>query len=217
MARRTKAVDGDEGHDLLGEDGAPLSERLVGGDEQGPVLIVGADEFEHRTGLGLVLADEAGNRDMFCLPSDSQGDAALSQMRVTTMLEVGTRAIFVWYKSPLSESEVEEKFADGSWESVTRGSCRDRRKRGCPVGAFHHLPTGTGGRLLFATSPARTDGNPLRRKEFGQIQGVVLMATLGMGSTFSNTNARCCNGVATESNVNGWFGCPVITTSSGSA
>ena len=129
-------------------------------------------------GSTLNLPDEAGNRDTFGLPGGSRGDAAFPQLRVTTMVEVGTRAAFAWHAGPLSESEaeqaerllpelgsgmlvladryyggyplwlraqatgaellwrfksnmkfpVEEKYADGSWRSVIRGSGRDRRK-----------------------------------------------------------------------------------------
>ena len=43
------------GHGLFGEDRAPLTERLVGGDEQGAVLVPGADQLEQHAGFGLVL------------------------------------------------------------------------------------------------------------------------------------------------------------------
>jgi hypothetical protein len=50
-------IDGGQGHRLVGEDPAPLSEGLVGGDEQRAPLVAGADQFEQDAGLGLVLAD----------------------------------------------------------------------------------------------------------------------------------------------------------------
>ena len=40
-----------------GEDRAPLAERLVGGDEQGAVLVAGADQLEQHAGFGLILSD----------------------------------------------------------------------------------------------------------------------------------------------------------------
>lgn len=48
------AVDGGEGHGGIGEDSVPLAEGLVGGDQGGPALVAGADEFEEHAGLGLI-------------------------------------------------------------------------------------------------------------------------------------------------------------------
>ena len=52
-----EAIDDGECHRLVGEDFAPLAERLVGGDEQGSPLIPGADELEEHAGFGLILGD----------------------------------------------------------------------------------------------------------------------------------------------------------------
>ena len=52
-----KAIDDGEGHRLVWKDFAPLSERLVGGDEQGSPLVAGTDEFEEHAGFGLILGD----------------------------------------------------------------------------------------------------------------------------------------------------------------
>src|SRR5215211_5240471 len=52
-----KAIDDGEGHRLVWEDLAPLSERLVGGDQQGPPLVSGADQLEQDAGFGLILGD----------------------------------------------------------------------------------------------------------------------------------------------------------------
>src|SRR6185369_1773171 len=48
-----EAVDGGECHGLIGEDLAPLSERLVGGDQHGSPLVTGGDQFEENAGLGM--------------------------------------------------------------------------------------------------------------------------------------------------------------------
>ena len=50
-------VDGGERHGGIGEDPVPLSEGLVGGDQDGSPLVAGADQLEEHAGLGLVLGD----------------------------------------------------------------------------------------------------------------------------------------------------------------
>ena len=50
-----QAVDGCERHGLVGEDRAPLAERLVGSDEHRAILVARADEFEQHAGFGLIL------------------------------------------------------------------------------------------------------------------------------------------------------------------
>ncbi len=52
-----EAVDGRERHGLIGEDFAPLAERLVGGDQHGSPLIARGDQLEQHAGLGLILGD----------------------------------------------------------------------------------------------------------------------------------------------------------------
>ena len=52
-----EAIDNGKGHRLIGEDFAPLAERLIGGDEQGSPLVSGSDEFEEHAGFGLILGD----------------------------------------------------------------------------------------------------------------------------------------------------------------
>ena len=49
-------VDGSDGHGGVGEDLVPLSDRLVGGDQQGALLVTRADQLEQDAGLGLVSA-----------------------------------------------------------------------------------------------------------------------------------------------------------------
>src|SRR5512132_3018623 len=50
-------VDHGQGHGWVGEDLAPLTERLVCGDEDGAAFVARADELEQHAGLGLILAD----------------------------------------------------------------------------------------------------------------------------------------------------------------
>jgi hypothetical protein len=52
-----EAVDRGEGHGGVGEDLAPFTERLVGGDQQRSTLIACAYQLEQDAGLGLVLGD----------------------------------------------------------------------------------------------------------------------------------------------------------------
>src|SRR5512134_3939851 len=52
-----EAVDHGQGHGWIGEDLAPLTERLVCGDEDGAAFVAGTDELEQHAGLGLILAD----------------------------------------------------------------------------------------------------------------------------------------------------------------
>jgi len=48
-------VDGRDGDGLVGEDGVPGAERLVGGDGEAPGLLVPCNQFEENGALGLVL------------------------------------------------------------------------------------------------------------------------------------------------------------------
>ena len=52
-----EAIDGGECHGLIGEDLAPLAERLVGGDQHGSPLVSGGDQFEQDAGFGMILGD----------------------------------------------------------------------------------------------------------------------------------------------------------------
>ena len=52
-----EAVDHGQGHGGIREDLAPLTERLVCGDEDGAAFVAGTDELEQDAGLGLILAD----------------------------------------------------------------------------------------------------------------------------------------------------------------
>ncbi len=124
------------------------------------------------------MPDEAGNRETFGAPGASRGRAAFQQVRLTALVELGTRAAFAWRAGAYAESEaaqveallpwlsagmlvladrgycsfplwrqaadtgadllwrmkanlrlpVLERFDDGSYRSVLRGSGQDRRR-----------------------------------------------------------------------------------------
>ena len=129
-------------------------------------------------GSTLNVPDEAANRQTFGAPGASRGRAAFPQVRLTALVEVGTRAGFAWRAGGYDESEatqaeallphmsagmlvladrgycgfplwrqatatgadllwrmkanlrlpVLERFGDGSYRSVLRGSGQDRRR-----------------------------------------------------------------------------------------
>lgn len=54
-----QAVDGGDGHAFVWEDGVPVFEGLVAGDDQGSPLISLGDEFEEHAGFGLIFSDVA--------------------------------------------------------------------------------------------------------------------------------------------------------------
>jgi hypothetical protein len=71
-----EAVDGGERHGRVGEDLAPLAERLVGGDQQRSAVVARADQFEQDARLRLVLG-EIGE-----VVEDQQVSPALGRDRV---------------------------------------------------------------------------------------------------------------------------------------
>src|SRR5437868_13566922 len=52
-----EAVDDSDRHCLVREDFAPFAEGLVGGNEERPPLVAGADELKEHAGFGLVFSD----------------------------------------------------------------------------------------------------------------------------------------------------------------
>lgn len=56
-------------------------------------------------GTTLDVPDERRNRERFGLPGAGRGKAALPKMRVTALVELGTRAAFAWEYGPYRESE----------------------------------------------------------------------------------------------------------------
>ena len=52
-----EAIDGGEGDGGIRENLSPFAERLVRGDEDGPVFVAGADQFEEDSGFRLIFAD----------------------------------------------------------------------------------------------------------------------------------------------------------------
>ena len=57
-------------------------------------------------GSTLQVPDEAGNREAFGLPGEKRGRSAFPQVRLTTLMELGTRACVAWTYGPIRESEV---------------------------------------------------------------------------------------------------------------
>ena len=57
-------------------------------------------------GSTLNVADEAENREAFGLPGEQRGRSAFPQVRLTGLMELGTRAFFGWTHGPIRESEV---------------------------------------------------------------------------------------------------------------
>ena len=58
-----EAVDGRERHGRIGEDLAPLSERLVRRDQHGTPLVARRDQLEQDAGLGLIFGDIRQHRN----------------------------------------------------------------------------------------------------------------------------------------------------------
>lgn len=56
-------------------------------------------------GSTLNVPDEATNREAFGAPGASRGRAALPQVRLTALVELGTRAAFAWRAGAYDESE----------------------------------------------------------------------------------------------------------------
>ena len=56
-------------------------------------------------GSTLSVPDESGNRAFFGLPGASRGQAAFPKLRISVLLELGTRAPFAWRAGPYRESE----------------------------------------------------------------------------------------------------------------
>ena len=88
-----EAVDGGERHRGIGEDLAPFSERLVGGYQQGPALVSGADQLEQHACLGLVLGDIGevveDQQVIFVEPGDRRFEAEIATGDLKPLHEVG--------------------------------------------------------------------------------------------------------------------------------
>ena len=56
-------------------------------------------------GTTLEVPDEAGNRAAFGKPGSARGPAAFPQVRLTALIEVGTRAPLAWVQGPYREAE----------------------------------------------------------------------------------------------------------------
>ena len=74
-------------------------------------------------GSTLNVADEARNREAFGLPGNRQGRSAFPQVRLTGLMELGTRACIGWTHGPIRESEIVQ--AERLLESVVSGDVGD--------------------------------------------------------------------------------------------
>ena len=57
-------------------------------------------------GSTLSVPDEAENREAFGLPGERRGRSAFPQVRLTGLMELGTRACIAWTHGPIRESEI---------------------------------------------------------------------------------------------------------------
>ena len=97
-------------------------------------------------GSTLNVPDEAANRQAFGAPGASRGRAAFPQVRLTALVEVGTRAAFAWRVSAYAASEAAQaeallpRLSAGMLVLADRGYC------GFPL---WRRATGTGADLLW--------------------------------------------------------------------
>ena len=184
-----------------------VAERETRGAWYGDRRLVGFD------GSTLDVPDEAENRESFGLPGGGRGQAGFPQVRLTALVELGTRAAFAWRQGPLRESEASqaeallghvsggmlvladryyfgfplwlratrtgadllwrartqmqlpmlERFADGSFRSIIRGSGRDRRRTTgeCPIRVVEYRIEGEGDEVFrLATTLLDPDQAP---------------------------------------------------------
>ena len=84
-------------------------------------------------GSTLNVPDEAGNRERFGAPGASRGQAAFPQVRVTALVELGTRAAFAWRAGAYAESEVAQVETLLPWLSPGMLVLADRGYFGFPL------------------------------------------------------------------------------------
>ena len=90
-------------------------------------------------GSTLNVPDEATNREAFGAPGASRGRAAFPQVRLTALVEVGTRAAFAWRAGAYAESEEAQVEALLPWLSTgmlvlaDRGYCEALQHRQAQV------------------------------------------------------------------------------------
>ena len=97
-------------------------------------------------GSTLDVPDEAENREAFGLPGAGRGQAGFPQVRLTALVELGTRAAFAWHRGPLRDSEAEQ--AEALLSHVRAGMLvlADRYYFGFPL---WRRATQTGAHLLW--------------------------------------------------------------------
>ena len=97
-------------------------------------------------GSTLNVPDEATNRQAFGAPGASRGRAAFPQVRLTALVEVGTRAAFAWRAGAYDESEQAQVEALLPWLSTGMLVLADRGYCGFPL---WRQAAGTGADLLW--------------------------------------------------------------------
>ena len=97
-------------------------------------------------GSTLNAPDETENRKAFGAPGASRGRAAFPQVRLTALVELGTRAAFAWRAGAYGESEAEQVEALLPWLSPGMLVLADRGYCGFPLG---RRASDTGADLLW--------------------------------------------------------------------
>ena len=129
-------------------------------------------------GSTLDVPDEAENREEFGVPGAGRGQAAFAQVRLTAVVEVGTRAAFAWHRGPLRESEAEQ--AEALLGHLSEGMLvlADRYYFGFPLWL---RATRTGADLLWRVK-ANTRLAVLERHADGSFRSIVGGSGSGSGS-----------------------------------
>ena len=120
-------------------------------------------------GSTLDVPDEAENRQEFGLPGAGRGQAAFAQVRLTAVVEVGTRVAFAWHRGALRESEAEQAEALLGHLSAGMLVLADRYYFGFPLWL---RATQTGAELLWRVK-ANTRLPVLERHADGSFRSIV--------------------------------------------
>ena len=120
-------------------------------------------------GSTLDVPDETENRQEFGLPGAGRGQAAFPQVRLTALVEVGTRVAFGWHRGPLRESEAEQAEALLGHLSAGMLVLADRYYFGFPLWL---RATQTGAELLWRVK-ANTRLPVLERHSDGSFRSIV--------------------------------------------
>ena len=133
-------VDGGDGHGLVGKDGIPGAEGLVGGDEHGTALVACGDQFEEDAGLGLAflhVGEIVEDQEVILVELlDGGGEAQFLACGLQLLDEVGgggeERAIAV-VDEGVTESRAEMALADARRDGdMAPGFWRAKRRSTTP-------------------------------------------------------------------------------------